>query len=942
MVNKCCVPGCSANYKKKDGTEPKNYVRSFQFPNDPQQMEKWIRKIPRENLTVTKNTVVCENHFQETDIIKFDVLPGKGDQPDIKIPRQRYKLKSDAVPSIFANLPHYLSTPPVQYRESPRSKRRKLQEKCDDRLEEFLDKDNIGSYDIFKSEFKTFISNLKPLNTNMECTILDDCAFCCRVHYDNLVQGPLIDFSVKVKRNLMIDVWQNGVKLGQKQLDWILPLKKLERWSQLENIISRYSGCVPDKESQDLLDQALLLLKEVGKNLSGPEKITFTFLTEQLTLFSSSPNRRRYSSDCIVAAYCLYITSPAAYQKLRDTYLVLPSLRYLRHLSSNVSNEKGLLTNSFLEKEVSSLNDKDRIVNLLIDEIHVKSKLSYRSGKLIGQAANNTDDLANSIQCFMIASVMSSHKMIVGMLPVKKLDSEFLLEGTKNVLRNLCSSGFNVVSVISDNNRINRKMFSLLAEGSDMKLFIYNPVDPDKKIFLLFDSVHLLKSVRNNWLNLKNRTQSFTYPAWSDESTKKASFSDLKHLYKIEKKSLLKEAPRLSWKALYPHSLERQKVSLALQVFHETNIAALKIMGPSRCDFESWEGTADFLKIICRWWDIVNVHHPYAGRNLRKDEATPISTADDSKLEWLLEMVEWLHKWREMNIKDGFISLDTYKALTHTLEGLVMLARYLLSSEGLEFILLGKFQTDNLEGRFGQYRQMSGGNTLVSVEEVLQSERKLRIKSLLEIHSLSKGNVSVKTFLTEFSSVDLSDFDDSFVANFPFEEMDIDILNDSMSVLIYVSGYVAKKMTSHTECSLCCENVGDKNRPLSVTVDQEIYKYFDDLNRGGLIYPSPVLVGVFQIALAIMNVCLGKLERDFLKLNNQKSTFIKVNREFWSDCTYSTDINTCCDNCNLSRENLYVIGLNCMANILLNNYTKSSSDACSSQRNVAKKALKFE
>ena len=31
-----------------------------------------------------------------------------------------------------------------------------------------------------------------------------------------------------------------------------------------------------------------------------------------------------------------------------------------------------------------------------------------------------------------------------------------------------------------------------------------NPVKPSQNIFILFDTVHLLKCVRNNWLNLRN------------------------------------------------------------------------------------------------------------------------------------------------------------------------------------------------------------------------------------------------------------------------------------------------------------------------------------------------------------------------------------------------------------------------------------------------------
>ena len=55
-----------------------------------------------------------------------------------------------------------------------------------------------------------------------------------------------------------------------------------------------------------------------------------------------------------------------------------------------------------------------------------------------------------------------------------------------------------------------------------------------------------------------------------------------------------------------------------------------------------------------------------------------------------------------------------------------------LLDEGYEFIFTRKFQSDPLENRFSQYRQMSGGRFLVSLREVLSTERILSCRSLLK------------------------------------------------------------------------------------------------------------------------------------------------------------------------------------------------------------------
>ncbi|XP_005112107.1 craniofacial development protein 2-like [Aplysia californica] len=63
--------------------------------------------------------------------------------------------------------------------------------------------------------------------------------------------------------------------------------------------------------------------------------------------------------------------------------------------------------------------------------------------------------------------------------------------------------------------------------------------------------------------------------------------------------------------------------------------------------------------------------------------------------------------------RQGTLSSETMTALHHTLAAFLQLCQYLLEKKNFHYVLLGKFQTDNLEFRFSQYRQMSGSNYLV-------------------------------------------------------------------------------------------------------------------------------------------------------------------------------------------------------------------------------------
>ena len=54
MVNKCCVPGCRSNYEIK---KVERSVTFFTFPIEEQLKEKWLRKLPRHNLKLSKPVV---------------------------------------------------------------------------------------------------------------------------------------------------------------------------------------------------------------------------------------------------------------------------------------------------------------------------------------------------------------------------------------------------------------------------------------------------------------------------------------------------------------------------------------------------------------------------------------------------------------------------------------------------------------------------------------------------------------------------------------------------------------------------------------------------------------------------------------------------------------------------------------------------------------------
>ena len=100
----------------------------------------------------------------------------------------------------------------------------------------------------------------------------------------------------------------------------------------------------------------------------------------------------------------------------------------------------------------------------------------------------------------------------------------------------------------------------------------------------------------------------------------------------------------------------------------------------------------------------------------------------DNKVCFQRAVADWIEEW---NLCPNFtLSVQTGKAIVVTLRAQVSLIKDLLQ-EGYNYVLTARFQSDPLERRFSRYRQMNGGNFLVSLREVCNSEKILLIQSLV-------------------------------------------------------------------------------------------------------------------------------------------------------------------------------------------------------------------
>ena len=207
---------------------------------------------------------------------------------------------------------------------------------------------------------------------------------------------------------------------------------------------------------------------------------------------------------------------------------------------------------------------------------------------------------------------------------------------------------------------------------------------------------------------------------------------DVRLLFKSEQLASVKQAPRLTAKSCWPTKLERQNVHLALRIFNDQTAAAIQIHSSTRNVFKSQ--TDDFIRIICSVWKIFNINTPTKGLRLKDSLSLPL-TYNDSRFLFLSRVTEWLDHWKTIPQKYGKLSPQTFKSFHHSSTCLSKIVNYMTHSCGFDYVLSSFLQNDSLEHHFGLYRMLSGAHYQVTACQVYESERRLKISSILKLVS---------------------------------------------------------------------------------------------------------------------------------------------------------------------------------------------------------------
>lgn len=751
----------------------------FKLPKNEELRKHWIKFINRGDINDMSYVFACDKHFEEKYL--------KRNANRVRL----VKTSENPVPTIFSDSQKTLPSsvlPTVKTIRKPPVQRIFQR----DQLNEFQDFDRIKNFsEINNSLLKHFLFEKHEKHATFY-----------KLERTDEFLLPKVTSCIYIDSSLHVKLFYEGSPIPLPK--WFCHGRNatLTRKSMLENFESYIQNHIENNRS---------ILEEI-RSLQYQEKPT-------------------YSAGIIRYALMLRYTSLPAYKILLKE-LKLPSISFLKKLTAGDIDATASLK---LLKSHGKISDD---VILMFDEMYLEKCEEYIAGKMCGSDENG--ELFKGIVCFMIVGLKNSISYVVRAFPEKKINGDWIKDKILECLDIIDECGFTVRGVVCDDHSSNvsayKKLHSLF-NANQKELYVKIN---GKKIYLFFDTVHLMKNLRNNLLNRKR----FLFPAFSftyfkDTITFEGGEISWRLLHEVHEKdeqlqSHLRAAPQLTAKVLHPGNC-KQSVPPALAVFHQTTIAAIKKYFPERQD------AAGFLQLINCWWTISNSKTAVHTSNRLGDA----SRRGDNKPLFLRMFADWIEAWsnnRIPNAETFTLSAQTSHALMTTVRCHAALIEDLINDD-YEFVLTSRFQSDPLERRYGQYRQMSGGRFLVSLKDIGISEKILKIKSLLRENidfneSVKVSNdhqLEVETLLSKYDQLEIS-----------LESLNLN--EDSREVSDVIAGYISRKMRKY--CEGCCIDGVQTQHSSSVKKES----YLAQLSRGGLIVPSEGMSDYVARAFTVLDI----------------------------------------------------------------------------------------
>ena len=163
------------------------------------------------------------------------------------------------------------------------------------------------------------------------------------------------------------------------------------------------------------------------------------------------------------------------------------TLQYGQKLYSSFGLDDNIT--SYLKQATSNFNPQEKNVILQMDEIHVKSDLSYKAGKIVGGSLDPNDP-TKTVFSIMVSSLFRKWFTIVRLIPLGSSSAGELCPTIQSLISDVEQCNLSVQVISADAYPLNVNLFKLFSSDHTQQPIVQHPVDSTRNLFLIFDFVH--------------------------------------------------------------------------------------------------------------------------------------------------------------------------------------------------------------------------------------------------------------------------------------------------------------------------------------------------------------------------------------------------------------------------------------------------------------------
>lgn len=325
------------------------------------------------------------------------------------------------------------------------------------------------------------------------------------------------------------------------------------------------------KKNTEKLQKKIDLLEENEKAIKK------LFTNRQIQKLKNPNKRIMWSTEEITEAVALYSSGPRAYRLLLKKGYPFPAVATLKSWVKKIQLSPGILKNIFKTIKHDELSPSEKICVLSFDEMKLRSAYCY------DKINDETLPAYNYAQVVMIRGLLGNWKQPIFFDYDCNLSKKILFD----IIEYVESKGYYVSAIVSDLGPSNRSLHNEL-EVNFNKPFFTSP-KTSHNIFVLADVPHMLKLIRNNFLD-------YGFVIDNKEITK----STIENILKLTEMSDLRITHKISEEHLTVAGTKRQKVKTAAKLFSHTVAQAINRCGQLGFmkEEDNWAECANFFKQV--------------------------------------------------------------------------------------------------------------------------------------------------------------------------------------------------------------------------------------------------------------------------------------------------------------------------------------------------------